>query len=137
MEKKKKGKRLGCVTTIILVLICFAFLYSYIGLFVIQPIGAIPDGVTIVYKRWGTSIDFVESPDVLSKKIRGNVSLLTRMIALSSFMKSRKDDILFRLPYFESLYLITTDSKEDKLAIYHQSKYCSPQTNVGPVISAK
>ena len=112
MEKKKKGKRLGCVTTIILVLICFAFLYSYIGLFVIQPIGAIPDGVTIVYKRWGTSIDFVESPDGLSKKIRGNVSLLTRMIALSSFMKSRKDDILFRLPYFESLYLITTDGEE-------------------------
>ena len=32
---------------------------------------------------------------------------------------------------------ITTDSKEDILAIYHQSKYCSPQTNVGPVISAK
>lgn len=81
------------------------------GLFVIQPIGAIPEGTTIAYWRIGTNFDFIESPDGLVKKTGVGLSLWTRAIALGTAAQPVIDRELFRLPYMESLYLITTDGE--------------------------
>ena len=86
--------------------------YLWFGVFVVQPIGAVPDGVTLVYKRFGSNMDFIESPDGLSKRATGGVSLLGRGLAAGAFMKNFEDEIYFRLPYFKILYLISTGGSE-------------------------
>jgi hypothetical protein len=90
-------------------------LYKSIGLYVIQPIGVIPDGVTVVYLRWSPlepdkylSVPFIESTDGQLLRTSGEVSLFARVIAMGTFMKLIENRILLKLPYFESFYLIST-----------------------------
>ena len=103
------------IGTIFKLALLFGFLsviYIWFGVFTIQPIGAIPDGVSIVYKRFGTNMDFIESPDGLSKRASGGVSVMGRLVAMGAFMKNFEDKIYFRMPYFKFLYLISTGGSE-------------------------
>jgi|TARA_B110001454_G_scaffold205973_1_gene215998 hypothetical protein len=43
--------------------------YFSLGIFVVQPMGAIPDGGSVLYVRLGTNLDFFESPDSLSENL--------------------------------------------------------------------
>jgi len=96
------------VVTLLVALLATATAYFALTLFVVQPIGAIPDGVTIVtWRREGTQ--FIDSADAVCKRKMGSVNLLCRVAAIGGIAKG---DILLRLPYSRTLYLISTGGEE-------------------------
>ncbi|SMD02235.1 hypothetical protein SAMN02746065_1221 [Desulfocicer vacuolatum DSM 3385] len=48
------------------------------GIFVVQPMGAIPEGVSIVYFRFGLNMPFIASADGILDEFGAGVSLLGR-----------------------------------------------------------
>lgn len=93
---------------IISIVLSLIFIRATIGFFVIQPIGAIPKGTTIVYWRIGTNFDFVESADGLVQKTGAGLSLFTRGIALATAAEPVIEREIFRMPYSSFLYGLTT-----------------------------
>ncbi len=82
---------------------------TQLTLFVVPPIGAVPDGQTVVLKRVG-SMQFIDSPDAMCERIQGGVSLLCRGMAIGTAIDGG-DAILARLPYSATLYGISTGGK--------------------------
>lgn len=94
----------------ILVLSALIFLVStQITLFSIQPIGAVPEGKTIVMLRTSKT-EFIDSADAMCEREVGKVSLLCRGMIMAAL--ANKGTILFRLPYIDILYKISTGGKE-------------------------
>lgn len=56
---------------------------QFLTIFVIQPIGALPEGRTLVISRLNT-LNFIDSADAWCDRKLGGVSLLCRMSALSN-----------------------------------------------------
>lgn len=109
---KPKARRRGVIAGLSVVLFCGVF-YFVFGFFVVQPIGAVPDGATIFYVRAGLDIDFIESADGLAEDATGGVSLLGRMGGLAAFTREVGEDRkLLRLPYMRWMYLVSTGGKE-------------------------
>jgi len=89
-----------------LALILFAvFAYTQLTLFVVQPIGAVPDGRTLVIWRMG-DLKFIDSADAVCERETGSVNLLCRAAILGGVGSNA--DIIVRLPYSETLYRIST-----------------------------
>lgn len=82
--------------------------YTQITIFVVPPIGAIPEGKTMIIARLDKT-KFVDSPDAMCERIQGGVSLLCRGVSLAAVAKN--STILMRLPYSSWLYLISTSGK--------------------------
>jgi hypothetical protein len=82
--------------------------YTQLTIFVFQPIGAIPEGRTIIMLRTG-KLRFIDSADAVCEREMGGVSLLCRGTIMGSVAGS--DRILARLPYSEALYSLSTDGK--------------------------
>ena len=101
------AKRLAIVFVVLLVLGAIAS--TQITIFVVQPIGAVPEGRTLVLKR-RSNLDFIDSPDAMCERRMGGVSLFCRASALSAAI-SGVDDILMRLKYSETLYGVSTGGK--------------------------
>jgi len=95
----------------ILTLLILAFIFIRPGVFTIQPIGAIPDGITFVYHSRNPEMPFFSSPDGLCLEFQGSVSLLCRAGALSA-LDELSDRILLRLPYSHFAYLQSTGGLE-------------------------
>jgi hypothetical protein len=95
-----------------LVLVLFgigvAVFYSLFGLFVVQPIGAVPEGRTLLILRSGR-LNFIDSADAICVRAQGGVNLLCRGMVLGSVVQ--KTTIVARLPYSETLYLMSTGGK--------------------------
>lgn len=87
--------------------ICVA-IYTQLTVFVIPPIGMMPEGKTIIIPRQ-SNMQFVDSPDGMCERMNGGVSLLCRGIAIASVGKDVT--ILARLPYSSTLYSISTGGK--------------------------
>ena len=83
-------------------------LYTQVSLFVIPPIGAIPEGRTVVMLRGG-GMKFIDSPDAMCERIQGGVSLLCRGMVMASAVE--EGTILLRLPYVGVLYSISTGGR--------------------------
>lgn len=98
-------RKLIIISSIILLI---AAAYSQITIFVVPPIGALPEGKTVIILRLNKT-EFIDSPDAICERIQGSVSLLCRGITLGTVVKNTK--ILARLPYMDWLYLISTDGK--------------------------
>jgi hypothetical protein len=81
---------------------------SQLTLFVIQPIGSIPEGRTLVISRMNKT-NFIDSADALCERTQGGVSLLCRGAMLGAIVNKAK--IYARLPYSEYLYLKSTGGK--------------------------
>jgi hypothetical protein len=81
------------------------------GVFTVQPIGALPEGVTIVYHSRNPDMPFFSSPDGLCLQMQGGVSLLCRMTALGA-AGDLTDRIILRLPYSHWAYLRSTGGLE-------------------------
>lgn len=77
------------------------------GVFTIQPIGALPDGVTIIYHSRSSEMPFFSSPDGLCLQTQGSVSLLCRGAALSA-AADLTERIILKLPYSHWAYLRST-----------------------------
>jgi hypothetical protein len=96
---------------LIVVVVGLIFYFSF-GLFVIQPIGAIPDGATVLYFRLGLNVPFVSSADGILLDNDQDVSLLGRMVVLGKFGMEVKERKIMSLPYSQTMYLISTGGKE-------------------------
>lgn len=101
------GRR-GCpVTLVILFIVLTAFTWHFCGVYTIQPMGAMPKGVTAVVWR-ADDEPFFNSADGLCLKRLGEVSLLCRLAALGRAPTSR---IILRLPYMEWAYEASTGGR--------------------------
>lgn len=85
------------------------FAYFSLTVFVIQPIGALPDGRTIVIGRVGKT-RFLDSADAICEREMGGVSLLCRGMMMGNILE--KATVYLRLPYSETLYLWSTGGRE-------------------------
>ena len=83
-------------------------IYSQITIFVVAPIGAVPEGRTVIMLRLNKT-EFIDSADAMCERLEVGVSLLCRAMMMAAVMN--KSTILFRLPYSESLYLMSTGGK--------------------------
>ena len=101
-------KRKGITLSLIVVAGLLVVAYTQLTLFVVPPIGAVPEGKTVVILRLNKT-NFIDSPDALCERIQGGVSLLCRGVIMGRVLEKSK--IIMRLPYSESLYLISTDGK--------------------------
>lgn len=95
---------------LILILIFLIFRFTC-GIFVIQPIGAVPKGSTIVYWRIGTNFPFISSVDGLLIEKGQDVSLLGRGMMLAAISEPIVERKIMTIPYSESLYLWSTGGK--------------------------
>jgi hypothetical protein len=75
-----------------------------IRIIVIQPIGALPEGVTAIVAGI-RGPNFIDSPDAICARSMGGVSLLCRGMAAARIVK--EGTILLRLPYSETLFRFT------------------------------
>lgn len=88
--------------------ILFIVFLSQITLFVIQPIGAVPEGKTLVILRMNKT-NFIDSADAMCAREMGGVNLICRGMMMGAI--AEKSTILVRLPYSEFLYNISTGGK--------------------------
>lgn len=98
---------------VVLVLVMFGFFFYFTtGFFVIQPIGALPEGATVWYWRFDTKLPFISSADGLLVEMQGSVSLLGRGVALGALAEPIVQRKIASLPYSRTLYLISTGGRE-------------------------
>jgi hypothetical protein len=81
---------------------------QFITVFVVQPIGAVPEGRTLVITRLNT-MHFIDSADSWCERQVGQVNLLCRAAVMGRV--ADQATILARLPYFETLYKVSTNGK--------------------------
>jgi hypothetical protein len=108
-EASRRGLAIAMALVIVGLILAFGVVMT--GLLVVQPIGAVPDGVTIWYWRAGLGLRFIESPDGMSLDRVGYVSLMSRAAALSAVTEAVEGRIILRLPYMDWLYGISTDGQ--------------------------
>lgn len=107
-----RKRRTGCVSLIVLgVLLLGGGILIRPGVFTVQPIGALPDGVTFIYHSRNPDMPFFSSPDGLCLEIQGSVSLLCRAAGIGA-VEGLGDRILIRLPYMRFAYLQSTGGAE-------------------------
>lgn len=82
--------------------------YLFCGVYSIQPIGAVPEGSTLVIWR-GDGEPFFNSPDAMCLDRVGSVSLLCRGMAMAN---GPRDRIVLRLPYQRWAYRLSTGGLE-------------------------
>ncbi|WP_439360721.1 hypothetical protein [Bradyrhizobium sp. DASA03007] len=87
---------------------------QFISIFVVQPIGALPEGRTVILLRkpWTgqKGLAFIDSPDAFCERNSGGVTLLCRGVTAGAIAKNAT--ILARLPYSATLYGISTGGKK-------------------------
>ena len=83
----------------------------FCGIFVIQPMGAVPEGATIIYWRSGLNLPFISSADGLLDESGAGVSLLGRGMFLAKLAGPITEREIFRLGYSETIYLWSTNGK--------------------------
>lgn len=96
------------IVALVVLAVTFVVIYTQITLFVIPPIGALPEGKTIVITRLNKT-EFIDSPDAMCERIQGGVSLLCRGMVMAGVVN--QSTILARLPYSAWLYSISTGGK--------------------------
>ena len=101
-------KKKGTILSLIILAVVVVIAYTQLTLFIIPPIGALPEGKTVVILRLNKT-NFIDSPDALCVRTQGGVSLLCRGVMMGGVLEKSK--IIMRLPYSESLYLMSTNGK--------------------------
>lgn len=98
---KKKYYVISAITLLLGILLVTQFTF-----FVVPPIGAIPEGKTVVIFR-GEKTNFIDNPDAICSRVIGGTGLLCRGAVLASVVNH--NTILLRLPYSETLYNLAED----------------------------
>ena len=101
-------KKTISIIALVSVVILSIFVYTQVTIFLIPPIGAIPEGRTLVISRLNKT-EFIDSSDAMCERMQGGVSLLCRGMLLAAV--AEKSTIYARLPYSEWLYLVSTGGK--------------------------
>jgi len=102
----------GKVLLLVIVCVTGLMIYLFTGLFVVQPVGAVPEGATIWYVRHGVDLPFVSSADGIILAAGQDVSLLARGFVMAKVLELIHQKKIVRLPYFNSLYLLSTRGRE-------------------------
>ena len=111
-----KRKRLIALAVIFLLVEWGLLFYFTTGFFVIQPIGALPEGATVWYLRYDTGLPFISSADGFLVDNQRDVSLLNRGFVLAVLVKPIAQLKIASLPYSKTLYLISTGGREFHLS---------------------
>lgn len=93
---------------VVFVIMTVVIFYTQITIFVVPPIGAVPEGKTIIVSRLKNT-QFIDSADAICERIQGSVNLLCRGAMLGAI--AEKSTVYARLPYSEWLYLFSTSGK--------------------------
>lgn len=93
---------------LVVLAVIFFIIYTQVTVFVIQPIGALPEGKTLVIARSGKT-EFIDSADAVCQRLQGKVNLLCRGMVIGAIVDESK--ILLRLPYSSWLYDLSTGGK--------------------------
>ena len=104
-----KNKRRVILLLVLLLVVVGAVCYTQITIFVVQPIGAVPEGRTLIISRL-SGTRFIDSADAMCERAQEGVSLFCRGIVLGKV--SQNATVYMRLPYSESLYMISTGGKK-------------------------
>lgn len=99
------NKVILAISSILLIVV----IYTQLTIFVVSPIGAVPEGKTIIISRLNKT-NFIDSADAMCERIQGGVNLLCRAMVIGAVLD--KSQIYLRLPYMKWLYLISTNGKE-------------------------
>ena len=91
-------------TSVFLVIMASVVWIGGIRVIVIQPIGALPKGVTAIVAGI-ENVNFLDSPDAICNRHEGGVSLWCRGREAGEI--AQKGKILLRLPYSEILFKMT------------------------------
>jgi hypothetical protein len=111
-----KPRKLIALAVIFLLVEVGLLFYFTTGFFVIQPIGALHDGATVWYWRYGTGLPFISSADGLLVDKQEGVSLLGRGFVLAALAGPITQLKIACLPYSKTLYLISTGGREFHLS---------------------
>lgn len=111
VEPEKKKSKLPLIFLIIILVFVVVFLLVRPGVFTIQPIGALPEGVTVFYHSRNPEMPFFSSPDGMCLQSMGSVSLLCRGMAIAA-LEELTERIIIRLPYSHWAYLRSTGGLE-------------------------
>ena len=95
------------VIAVVVLLAAGAFVYTQITVFAVPPIGAAPEGATLILWRGNANLQFIDSPDGFCARHSDRVTLLCRGVALAGVAEHTHR--LARLPYMDFLYLWSTD----------------------------
>ena len=100
------NKKMIAIVSIAILTIVFC---TQVTFFVVQPIGAVPEGKTLLMLRMNKT-KFIDSADGICEREMNGVSLMCRGITMAAVIN--KGTVLIRLPYSEFLYGISTGGKE-------------------------
>jgi hypothetical protein len=100
-----KNRPMGKIVPSVILLAVGICAAQFVTVFVIQPIGAVPEGRTLVITRLNT-MHFIDSADAWCERQTGQVNLLCRGIVMARV--ADQATILVGLPYSETLYEIST-----------------------------
>jgi hypothetical protein len=111
-------KHRGLIALVVIFLLVEVGLFFYLttGFFVIQPIGALPEGATVWYWRYDTGLPFISSADGLLVDKQGGVSLLGRGIVIAALVEPITQLKIATLPNSKKRYLISTGGREFHLS---------------------
>lgn len=84
------------------------FSYNFLTIFVVRPIDGEPPGASIVVWQ-KPSMNFIDSPDAICDRRKGEVNLACRQAAMKSTMDN--NSVLVRLGYSDWLYEVSTGGK--------------------------
>lgn len=79
--------------------------YTQITIFAVPPIGAVPEGRTVIMLRLNKT-NFIDSADAMCVRIQGYVNLLCRGMTMGAVVNATT--IIARLPYSETIYNMST-----------------------------
>jgi hypothetical protein len=105
LQERRVAKKKGSILAVVVLVVVLLVVYTQLTIFVVPPIGAVPEGKTLVILRLNKG-EFIDSADAMCERMQGSVNLLCRGSMLGAVAKNTK--ILLRLPYSETLYLIST-----------------------------
>lgn len=94
--------------SLVVVAVLAVLIYTQITIFVIQPIGALPEGKTLIITRLNKT-QFIDSADGICEREQGEVNLFCRIGIMGAVVSN--STILLRLPYSSWLYGISTGGK--------------------------
>ena len=100
------------VIVVVAIMLAIGLTYITIGVFVIQPMGALPEGATVLYWRVSTNLPFISSADGLLLDTGSEVSLLGRAIVMGTIGSIVVERKIGSFPYSRTFYLLSTKGKE-------------------------
>jgi hypothetical protein len=100
------------IAIIVILLLLAALIYTQITIFVVPPIGAVPEGGTIILWRYkvtdgnvsGLDLRIIDSADATCQRLMGGVNLLCRGLVLGKIASDTT--MLMRLPYSSTLHAL-------------------------------